>query len=608
VLAAVSTTIAAFLPQMLMPGIVGKFMLLVPLVVTLALTISLLEAFWMMPAHAVGLKLNFNRPTRLQPLRERYRHILRVNYTRLLVCLMHHHWISACVVLALFVGAVGLVAGGAVRTQFFAFDPIRLFYVSIDMPSSTAIDVTLREAAKVEAVVRRHLEEGEARGVTSYAGVTWTETGPFYGEAYGQVNLSLNPRKEGMREVGEVLEAMRREVDALPSTGKISFTHLSGGPPAAKPIKLRLLEENVSELRAATRALKQAVSHIYGTRDVTDDDLPGRPQLVLQLDSEALKHAGIDPTTAARLIRLHTEGEVIAETRARGDKIEVRMRGATTNSNRMVDIQQLLGDPVALPGGGTTTLVALVRTETHTGSGGIKHYNLKRAITIESDLDKDRLDTVAANARIADLWAKMEARYPNTRIDSSGELDDINESLDAMKMLFLLGVGLIFLILAAQFRSYWQPLLILLTEPMAFTGVVFGLFITQNPLSLYTLYGVIALTGIAVNSSIVLIDAANARLLTGMNLMHATLYAARRRVVPILITTATTIGGLFSLAVGLGGKSLIWGPMAASLVWGLLVATTLTLFTMPTLFRLAMQFGPGLRSGFARALRRTATG
>ncbi len=608
VLAAVSTTIAAFLPLMLMPGIVGKFMLLVPLVVTLALAISLLEAYWMMPAHVVGLKLNFTRPTRLQPLRERYTHALRVKYTRLLIRLMRHPWISALVVLALFVGAVGLVAGGAVRTQFFAFDPIRLFYVNLDMPSGTAIDVTLREASKVEAVVRRHLKDGEARGVTSYSGVKWTDTEPLYGEAYGQISVSLNPRSAGMREVSEVVEAMRRDVEALPSPGKISFTQISGGPPAAKPIKLRLLGDDVDELRAATRELKQAVTRIEGTRDVTDDDLPGRPQLVLQLDSEALKSAGLDPATAARLIRLHTEGEIIAETRDQGDKIEVRVRGATANSERMVDIQQLLGDPVALPGGGTTTLGALVHADTRTGSGGIKHYNLKRAITIESDLDKDRLDTVEANSGIAELWRAMEARYPNTRIDFTGELDDINESLDAMKMLFLLGVGLIYLILAAQFRSYWQPLLILLTVPMAFTGVVFGLFITQNPLSLYTLYGVIALTGIAVNSSIVLIDAANARLHAGMSLIHATLYAARRRVVPILITTATTIGGLFSLAVGLGGKSLIWGPMAASLVWGLLVATTLTLFTMPTLFRLAMQLGPGLRTGLARRLGRTAAG
>jgi len=540
----------------------------------------------------------------LQPLRERAIHALRVKYTRLLVKLMRHPWISGLAVLILFVGAVILVASGAVRTQFFAFDPIRLFYVSVDMPSGSAIDVTLRETAKVEAVVRRHLQDGEARGVTSYAGVKWTDTEPLYGESYGQVSVSLNPRGEDMREVSEVVQAMRREIEALPSPGKISFTQLSGGPPAAKAIKLRLRGDDVNELRAAAQELKQAVIQIDGTRDVTDDDLTGRPQLVLQLDADALKHAGIDPATAARLIRLHTEGEIITEMRDSGDRIEVRVRGATPNQDRLTDIQQLLADPVALPDGGTTTLGALVQTETRIGSGGIKHYNLKRAITIESDLDKTRIDTVEANARIATLWDAMEARYPNTRIDFTGELDDINESLGAMKMLFLLGVGLIYLILAAQFRSYWQPLLILLTVPMAFTGVVFGLFITQNPLSLYTLYGVIALTGIAVNSAIVLIDAANARLQSGMGLLHATLYAARRRVVPIIITTTTTIGGLFSLAVGLGGKSLIWGPMAASLVWGLLVATTLTLFTMPTLFRIAMQIGPSLRGGLVRRLRR----
>ncbi|MBW8370111.1 MAG: efflux RND transporter permease subunit [Thiobacillus sp.] len=616
VLAAVATTIAAFLPLMLMPGIVGKFMLLVPLVVTLALSISLLEAYWMMPAHVVGLKLNFRKPTRLQPVRERYTHTLRVKYTRLLVKLMRHPWVSGLVVLALFVGAVALVASGAVRTQFFAFDPIRLFYVNIDMPSGSAIDVTLRETAKVEAVVRRHLSAGEARGVTSYAGVKWTDTEPLYGESYGQVSVSLNPRGEGMREVGEVVDAMRQEIEALPAPGKISFTQLSGGPPAAKAIKLRLRGDDVNELRAAAQELKQAVIRIDGTRDVTDDDLPGRPQLVLQLDADALKSAGLDPATVARLVRLHTEGEIITETRDSGDKIEVRVRGATANQSGahqngasqdgLTDIQQLLADPVALPGGGTTTLGALVHAETRIGSGGIKHYNLKRAITIESDLDKERIDTVEANAQIAAQWDAMAARYPNTRIDFTGELDDINESLGAMKMLFLLGVGLIYLILAAQFRSYWQPLLILLTVPMAFTGVVFGLFITQNPLSLYTLYGVIALTGIAVNSAIVLIDAANARLQSGMGLLHATLYAARRRVVPIIITTTTTIGGLFSLAVGLGGKSLIWGPMAASLVWGLLVATTLTLFTMPTLFRLAMQIGPSLRGGLVRKMRRQA--
>jgi multidrug efflux pump subunit AcrB len=120
--------------------------------------------------------------------------------------------------------------------------------------------------------------------------------------------------------------------------------------------------------------------------------------------------------------------------------------------------------------------------------------------------------------------------------------------------------------------------------PLAFAGVIFGLTLTGNPLSLYTLYGVIALTGIAVNSAIVLIDAANDRKRHGIGTIHALMEAARRRVVPILITSTTTIGGLFSLAAGLGGQSLLWGPVAGAIVWGLMISTLLTLFVVPLLY------------------------
>jgi multidrug efflux pump subunit AcrB len=138
-------------------------------------------------------------------------------------------------------------------------------------------------------------------------------------------------------------------------------------------------------------------------------------------------------------------------------------------------------------------------------------------------------------------------------------------------------------------RSYYQPLLIMVTVPMAFTGVVFGLFITSNPLSLYTLYGIIALTGIAVNGAIVLISAANERIQSGKRPLLATVYAARRRVIPILMTTTTTIAGLFSLAAGLGGKSLLWGPVASSIVFGLAFSSLLTLFMIPVLYRQFMK-------------------
>jgi multidrug efflux pump subunit AcrB len=250
----------------------------------------------------------------------------------------------------------------------------------------------------------------------------------------------------------------------------------------------------------------------------------------------------------------------------------------------MQDIANLLRIPVALPGGGEMALGDLVRDEIATGRGNIRHYNLRRTITVEADLDKAQLDTVAANRRIQEAWRAIETQHPEISLDFSGELDDIQESLDSIYVLFLFGIGLIYAILGTQFKSYFQPFMILATVPMAFTGVVLGLLVTGNPLSLYTLYGVVALAGIAVNAAIVLISAANDRLEAGMSLLHATVYAARRRVVPILITSLTTIAGLFSLATGLGGRSLIWGPVATAIVWGLAFSTVLTLFVVPLLY------------------------
>jgi multidrug efflux pump subunit AcrB len=203
---------------------------------------------------------------------------------------------------------------------------------------------------------------------------------------------------------------------------------------------------------------------------------------------------------------------------------------------------------------------------------------------------------VRANRLIMAEWDRIQAEYPTIDLDFTGQLDDINESLEALKLLFLLGIGCIYLILGTQFRSYWQPFMILVTVPLAFTGVILGLLVTGNPMSLYTLYGVVALAGISVNSAIVLISAANQRLEQGMSLLHAIIYAARRRVIPILITSLTTIGGLFSLATGLAGHSLIWGPVATAIVWGLAFSTCLTLIVVPFLYRTFMVNSYRLRS------------
>lgn len=586
VTSSVLTTIAAFLPLMLMPGIVGKFMLVIPLTVTLALAISLIQAFWMLPTHVSALRISFDRPSRVHRLRMRMTRRLQVRYGRALIAVMRRPALSLSAVALLFVAALSTVATGLVRVNFFAFDPFRLYYINVQMPVGSSLEESIEAAYRIEQKVLRHAAPGELRASAVYAGQMFTETEPFFGDHYAQVMVSLNSWREGLRSVDEMIEAMRADVLNTPGPAHISFLRISDGPPTTKPINIKVRGDEFAEIRAAVGALQEILRTMPAVSDISDDSSEGRMELVVRLNADAIKRAGLHPAVVARTLRMMMDGEIVASMQDQGEKVEVRVRA---RPDRMQDIQAILRQAVSLPGGGQIALGQLVHYETGQGKGNIRHYNLRRTITVEANIDKNRMDTVAANNRVKEEWAKIAGTYPNINLDFSGELDDIQESLDAMATLFLLGVGLIYLILGTQFRSYWQPFMILATVPMAFTGVALGLLITRNPLSLYTMYGVVALAGVAVNAAIVLISAANGRLAAGMSVQHAILYAARRRVIPILITSLTTIAGLFSLAAGWGGRSLVWGPVATAIVWGLAFSTLLTLFVIPLLYRLFMR-------------------
>lgn len=582
---AVLTSIAAFLPLMLMPGILGDFMRVIPMVVCIALAISLIEAFWMLPAHVMVVRVNFTNPGRIQRLRNKLTHGLQIAYIRLLIKALRRPALSLLIAVVPFVVAVGVVAGGKIKMDFFASDPLRLFYVNVEMPPATPLELTMKTVAAIEQRVRAKVREGEVRAITSYAGQMFTETEPKLGDQYGQVLVGLHPKTEALRSVDQMIDAVRESVTAVAGPVNTSFLRLAGGPPTAKPISIKVRGDDYPQLTEAAQTLRQIMATIADVTDIEDDASKGRYELLLNLDQDAMTRSGLDPEQVRRTLRLLVDGEVVADMRDQGQKLEVRVRAQPQSLD---DLDQLLNFRLPLPAGGSIALAELVEQQRHQALGNIRHYNFRRAITVEADLKPGGIDTVSANELVVEAWQQQALAYPDIDLDFSGELDDIQESLDAIGVLFLFGVGLMYLILGTQFRSYFQPLMILVTVPLAFTGVVFGLMITQNPLSLFTMYGVVALAGIAVNAAIVLISAANSRLDNGMGLQHATLYAARRRVVPILITTLTTVAGLFSLAVGLGGKSLIWGPVATAIVWGLIFSTLLTLFVIPLLFRLTM--------------------
>jgi multidrug efflux pump subunit AcrB len=284
VLASVVTTMAAFLPLMLMPGIVGKFMFVIPFVVTLALLISLVEAFWIAPVHVASFaspaaKLGQTKPD----WRTRFNRAIRLRYGQMLVAVLRRPKASIASAVACLLVAVGLVNTEVIRVQFFAFDPIRLFYVNVDMPADATLEETLAETEAVEQVVRRHLNGVgpglEARAVSSTVGMKFTETDRVLGDQYGQVTVSLQPRSDASRDVQGLVDRLRPVVEPLEGrrvlAGHEHHRHLAvmdlGGGAHDHVIAVHhadaghaLASAIACALRDISSALSLASSHLFG--------------------------------------------------------------------------------------------------------------------------------------------------------------------------------------------------------------------------------------------------------------------------------------------------------------------------------------------------------
>lgn len=575
---AVLTTIAAFLPLMLLPGVLGDFMRVVPLVVSIALMISLFEVFLMLPSHMVEFEPNLIGRSKIQLLRNRTLRQLRNRYAKWLIALLRRPRRAFYGLTFLLVLAGTLLVSGMVRVDFFASEFFRLFYVNVEMPAGTTLNKTSATLATIQEIIERELKPGEARGVVSYAGQQFTDKEVLTGENRGQILVSLTAASSGTRELEEIINKVRGSVVAVPGPINISFLKRKMGPPTSKPVSIKVRGDDIGEIRRAVARLKDILAATEGVGDVVDDDTRGGMELRLQLKPDAITRSGLNAQNVTRSVHLYVDGEVVANTQYKGERLDVRVRAKPA---QLQDIDTFMGYIIGLEEGGGIPLGELLEYEEQATVSNIRHQNFRRAVTLEANLDSGVTDTLRANRAIARSWAKISAQFPGIDLDFSGEMDDVGDSLGAMAILFVMGLGLVYLILGTQFNSYLQPLLVLVVVPLAFVGVVLGLFVSANPMSLFTLYGAVALAGIAANDAIVLIATANKNLDRKKSMAAAVTQAARRRFVPIMVTSLTTIAGLFSLAVGLGGASLIWGPVATTIVWGLSFSTVLTLFVIP---------------------------
>ena len=573
VTASVFATCLGFLPLLFLPGLMGRFMFVTPLTVMATLLMSLAASLWLLPRHASAWGGTGQR----EGWRDLLARQLRRHYGRALARAFRKP-----MPVAVLFGAMFLVAGAAiglewVKPRWFASDPLRVFNINLQMPPATPLERTLKAAREVELAARALARPGELNATLATAGLQFTPSELAMGEHLGQVTVSLAPASAGGRDVEAFVAALR---PALKAEGaeSIAVQVLSADLPMLSNLSLRLSGAPMDRLAAAAADLRRALADTPGFSDLHEDASASQPSMNLRVNAPAAARAGLDPSKLAAMVRLHFEGVAVGKLTDGEESLDVVVRGQPMSA---AALQAWLASPWKLPDGRRVLPSALFTLQMEATPNELRRVNGERTVTLRAAFDQDRLAARQALTAVNAAWDRLQARHPGVTLAPGGELDDVKASLNDLLGLLALGFALMYGLLAVQFGRLALPLVILATAPMALAGVAVGLLATGQPVTLYTLYGCVALSGVAVNASIVLAAAGEDRLARGMAPTAAAFHAARRRLLPIIITTLTVIGGLISLAFGWGGDSLLWGPVASSIVWGLAVATPLTLFVTP---------------------------
>ncbi len=568
----VLTTVAAFVPLMLIPGILGKFMRVIPIVVSLSLLASLFEASAMLPSH---INEWTRRSTRHQRPEFGFYVWLRARYERLLTWLLCRRYLVLGAVFLLLLLSMGLIP--LVGVQMFAREDLDFFRVLVKLPEGTSLEETDRVISRIEEAALT-LPSSELAYVEANSGLYQGNNEWLERKNVGQVIVNLVDRKKRDRTLDEIIADLRSRVSTVSGISSIQFELPPSGPPTSKPLSVRITGKYLEELRAAADDLKSVLGATEGVYDIGDDFPEGKQEVRIVVDEERAALRGLSVQEIALEVRAALSG-VTATTFRDGDEgidVIVKLPKAARES-----IEQLRALRVSTVTGATVPLADVATFSLHTTTSEIRRRNLTRTLIVGAEIDRSKTTVDKVIRKISPMFPLIANRYETIKFEIGGEFEDFNKAFRDMMKLFAVGIILIYLILGTQFRSYIQPLIILTTVPFAFIGAMIGLVVAGDKFSIVTLYGVVALAGIVVNDSIVLISFMNNARRVGADRWKSVIDAGLTRLRPIILTSVTTIGGLLPTVVGLGGSSAVWRPLANTIAWGLLFSTVLTLLVIP---------------------------
>jgi HAE1 family hydrophobic/amphiphilic exporter-1 len=607
VVATVATTLAAFLPMLLVSGTSGEFFSLLPKAVIITLVGSLIEALIILPAHY--LDWGSRRPTEAAGVSWSRRVRVRVDgvvagarerYLGALdAVLAHRHTFLGMCVAAL---AFAIALTPHLDVDLFRSDFNQLF-VSMDAPIDAGIEKTDGAMTALDAALAAFGDE--VVDTMSYVGMKMTpDNAPRDGVNYGVVYVQIPDTPENVAHPERMLERIKAEMEAVAAerpdvVAAFAFAPRNG-PPVGSPVAVRVQADDYDLAKRVAAELKAELATIPGVYNIEDNMPLGPRELRVELDEHRASLQGLTFQDVGVALRAANDGLVPSTFKDPEADEDLDIRVMLPASQRR-SIGDLLDVEIRTPTGRTTKLGNVANIELARGYQSLYHYDAQRAVIVYAKVDGEQATSVSVNSELAARFADASSRWPGVSLVFGGEYQETERSISELLGTLVFALIAIYAILAAQFRSYLQPFVVMSVIGFGYIGVVLGMFVLGYPLTMYVLYAVIGLAGIVVNDSLVLIDFVNQGRARGVPIREAIGNACRLRFRPIVLTTLTTIAGLLPMALGIGGTHPVYGPFAAAIVFGLAVASGLTLFTVPALYLALDAAGARVRDAAGRA-------
>ncbi|MEZ4704110.1 MAG: efflux RND transporter permease subunit [Bdellovibrionota bacterium] len=581
---AILTSVLVFLPLSMMTGIFGKFVFAIPVVVIIMLLASWIESMWILPSHLTEFpeitkkflqKMANNKKFQvIYPLKRWYEGFLRK-------VLPHHTKVAF---FTFFFIVVGIYVGiKTTPVNLFPGEGIEIFFIRGESKVGTTLEVTEEKFKALEEIVSQ-LPSSEVKNFVTVSGKIENDPNdPFNtrGSHVGQMVVYLTPDQERDRSAKEITEELRPKLDAVSEFDRLTIEEVKPGPPQGRPVAVRVRGDRYEILEEIAEKVKQELAKIPGVLDVRDDFEEGKQEINLKLDEKVLGQTGLNPTSVANSVRTAFEGFLAGIIQEGEEETDVLVRLNKNDRSKQETLSELY---IENPAGFQIPLSKVAQLEHGVGINSIKHFDGRRTITVTSEINEEQTTSIEVNQQLQNKLTDIEKQYLGYTVSFGGEYEETNESLGSLMRAFILALFLIFVILASTFNTLSQPFLIMLAIPFSLFSAIYALKFHGEPFSFLAMIGMIGLSGVSVNDSIVLIDFINQNREKFSDAMEGVIDACKTRLRPVILTSITTVVGLIPVAYGIGGGDPFLMPMALAMAWGLAFGTILILVLIPTAY------------------------